>query len=267
MLRELSEEVRVTLKDRLRDVRHAIRRHRHDGGSSVVSAAGRLPLPPLPFPVRVVEDALGHAVSAFDDAMTLAETLVPIGRPTAGGASARSFAVYFPAGDDREALAGARAFRRDLRYLARDVAARRKVSGLRVHEAELAAVHAAMRERHGDLLDALARDTAWPQRVSAAAALCAALLIELLDHRPLRFDGPDPAQEAGRAVEILCLTPPVLACGFATVDPDSPPEPDLLDSAVLAAEARLDRILPACRGADAEDELTRIFATLLAHLP
>ena len=42
MLREISEEVRVNLKDRLREARQQIRRHRHDSSASRSR-------PPFPF--------------------------------------------------------------------------------------------------------------------------------------------------------------------------------------------------------------------------
>lgn len=264
MLRELSEEVRVTLKDRLRDVRHVVRQHRLDGAPP----RGLLPRPP--FPVPGIEDLLGHAVNAFDDAMTFAQALVPVDRPAPeAGARARSFTFYFQPGDDEEAFAGARGFRRDLYYLARNVVAKQGIAGVRIHEADLAAVHTAMRERHAGHLAALGAEAPWPQRVSAGAALCSALLIELLDHRPLRFDDEAAARpaDARRRLEILCLAPVVLACGFATVDPEAAQEPDLVDIAILATEARIDRILAACSETDTLGELTRLFATLLAHLP
>lgn len=263
MLREISEEMRVALKDRLRDVRHVIRQHRHDGGCSPVARLGeRLRLPHAPAPMRGVEDLLGHAVSAFDDAMSIAEKLVPVERPAAAaGGAARSFEVYFRDPD------GARAFRRDLYYLSQTVLAKRGVPGARIHEAELSAAHAAMRERRSGLIAQLSQPQGRPQRVSTASALCAALLGELLERRPIRFDGGAQRPQPVQTLEILCLTPVVLACGFATVEAGAQEEPDLIDLTILAAEARLDRIVPACRGADAREELERIFAMLLAHLP
>ena len=72
MLRQISEEVRVNLKDRLRDVRQGVRQLRHDGRPSPQNAQAR-----SPFPISEIEGLLGHAVSAFDDAMSAAESLVP----------------------------------------------------------------------------------------------------------------------------------------------------------------------------------------------
>jgi hypothetical protein len=258
MLHEISEEVRVALKDRLRDVRHAIRLHRHDGRRP--QAAGLSERLPLPRP-QGVDEILGHAVSAFDDAMTLAERLVPVGRSSSRARPRYGFAAYF-AGRD-----GVRAFRRDLYSLARLVLARRGLADARIYETELAAVHASLCQRHAALIASLSTRQGWVDRVSAASALCAAILTELLDHRPIRFDVA--AQSAGsiRELELLCLTPVVLACGFAAVEPEVENEPDLIGLAILATEARLERIVAASRGGDSQEELTRIFAVLLAHLP
>ena len=76
MLRELSEDVRIRVKDTLRDFRSVVRQHRHD------YAPGRPATPDAkdqPFPLREIEGLLGHAVSAFDDVMSLAESLAPHG--------------------------------------------------------------------------------------------------------------------------------------------------------------------------------------------
>ena len=56
MLRQISEDVRVNLKDRLRELRDAIRQSRHDSaGETSHDIAGNLP----PFPGRSL---LGHAL-------------------------------------------------------------------------------------------------------------------------------------------------------------------------------------------------------------
>ncbi|TIV73725.1 MAG: hypothetical protein E5V93_17745, partial [Mesorhizobium sp.] len=61
MLRQISEDVRANLKDRLRELRDAIRQSRHDSaGEASHETAGNLP----PFPGRSL---LGHAASAVDD--------------------------------------------------------------------------------------------------------------------------------------------------------------------------------------------------------
>lgn len=256
MLREISEEVRVNLKDRLREARQSIRQRRHD-----IQPATTRPRPPFPF--NEIEGLLGHAVSAFDDVMTMAETLAPrrLGaRPDT--AAARSFDAYFPAKDP---IAGERAFRRDFYALARAVLAMRHIDGAQASETALAALHAAFaREQAGPLAD-LARASAWTDRIALVAALSAALLVELVRQQPLRFGKDATGQK--RPTAIACLAPLALACGLATMEAGNPLETDLLEIATLAVDARMDRILAAFEGKDAQGDLTALFATLLAHLP
>jgi hypothetical protein len=256
MLREISEEVRVNLKDRLRETRHAIRRHRHD-----IQPATTRPRPPFPF--NEIEGLLGHAVSAFDDVMTMAETLAPRrlgGRPNS--AAARSFDAYFPA---KDLIGGERAFRRDLYALARTVLAMRRLGDAQVSETSLATLHATFaREQAAPLAD-LARASAWTDRIALAATLSSALLVELVRQQRLRFENEGAG--FGRETVIACLAPLALACGLATMEAGNPPETDLLEIAMLAIDARMDRILAALEGKNAQGDLTALFATLLAHLP
>ncbi len=264
MLREISEEVRVNLKDRLRDVRHVIRRHRHD--SPTQQARQGEEARPSSFPIREIEGLLGHAASAFDDMMSVAETLVPRERSgRMSGLTPKPLGVYFASGD--AALAGERAFRRDMYALAKAVLAERKADGVRVREANFTAVHTAVERQHAELFQRLTREGDWAGRVALVAALSAALLVEFLNHDPLRQgETAATAVRSGRTFAISCLAPVALAVGLASVDTSSKPEPDLLEIALLATDARFDRILAACNGNDPLDELTTVFATLLAHL-
>ncbi|TGT45758.1 hypothetical protein [Mesorhizobium sp. M8A.F.Ca.ET.165.01.1.1] len=266
MLRQISEDVRVNLKDRLREVRDIIRQSRHDGSgdaSALREATSHLP----PFPGKGIEGLLSHAASAVDDALSIAESFVPHERPiSVDGTTVKGLGTYFPAGDEDQQLNAERLFRRDMYYLSKAVLAGLKIENARIHEAGFAAVHSAMRKRHGDLLAALAAPGAGLQ---AIAATCAALLIELLNQRPVRFGEAAPESNAagGRALDISCLGPVVLACGLATTGRDGAPEPDMLEIAMLAADIRHERIVQACAKASPVDELTPVFATLLAHLP
>lgn len=257
MLREISEEVRVNIKDRLREVRHAIRQHRHDSGARLRANTR------APFPLNGIEGLLSHAASAFDDAMTMAETLVPRGR--IGGRSAiaapRPFGTYFAT---RDRLAGERAFRRDLYALTKGALAARRFEGVRIHESSFAAIHAAMARNEADALAELARDRAWTERVALVAGLSASLLLELLRHEPLRSG---EAAAPDRPTVVACLAPVALACGLATMEANEPPQSDLLEIAMLAIDARLDRVLDALGSDDPRRELTAILAALLAHLP
>jgi hypothetical protein len=256
MLREISEEVRVNLKDRLREARQSIRRRRHDTPSAATQTRP-------PFPFSEIEGLLGHAVSAFDDVMTMAETLAP--RRLGGHASvatAKPLDTYFPA---RDVLAGERAFRRDLYTLVKAILTMRRLEGARVSEASFAAVHAAFAKQQAEPLADLPRKAAWTDRVALVASLSAALLVELIRHQPLRFE--EKAGGSSRDAAIACLAPVALTCGLATMEAGKPPEADLLEIATLAVDARIERIQAAFDGKDAQGDLTALFATLLAHLP
>lgn len=264
MLRQISEDVRVNLKDRLREVRDIIRQSRHDGtgGASVLrEATSHLP----PFPGKGIEGLLSHAASAVDEALSIAESFVPHERPIkVDGTTVKGLGTYFPAGNEERQLGAERLFRRDMYYLTKAVLAELKIDNARIHEADFAAAHATMRKRHGDLLSAL---TAPGAGLQAIAATCAALLVELLSQRPVRFGEAAPETAGERALDISCLAPVVLACGLATTGRDGAPEPDMLEIAILAADIRHDRIVQACAKASPVEELTPVYATLLAHLP
>ncbi|TPK85230.1 hypothetical protein [Mesorhizobium sp. B2-4-17] len=266
MLRQISEDVRVNLKDRLREVRDIIRQSRHDGSgdaSILREATSHLP----PFPGKGIEGLLSHAASAFDEALSIAESFVPHERPiNVDGTTVKGLGTYFPTGNEERQLGAERMFRRDMYYLTKAVLAGLKIDHARIHEADFAAAHAAMRKRHGDLLTALAAPGAGLQ---AIASTCAALLVALLNQHPVHFGeaAPETAAVGGRALEISCLAPVVLACGLATTGRDGAPEPDMLEIAILAADIRHDRIVQACAKANPVEELTPVFATLLAHLP
>jgi len=265
MLRQISEDVRVNLKDRLREVRDIIRQSRHDGtgdASVLREATSHLP----PFPGKGIEGLLSHAASAVDEALSIAESFVPHERPIkVDGTTVKGLGTYFPiTGEDRQ-LSAERLFRRDMYYLTKAVLAGLKIDNARIHEADFAAVHATMYKRHGDLLATLAAPGAG---LAAIAATCSALLVECLAQRPVRFAEAAPETLAdGRTLDIGCLAPVVLACGLATAGRDGLPEPDMLEIAILAADIRHDRIVQACAKASPIDELTPVFATLLAHLP
>jgi hypothetical protein len=266
MLRQISEDVRVNLKDRLREVRDIIRQSRHDGSgdaSVLREATSHLP----PFPGKGIEGLLSHAASAVDEALSIAESFVPHERPIkVDGTTVKGLGTYFPTGNEDRQLTAERLFRRDMYYLAKAVLAGLKIDDARIHEADFAAVHATMRKRHGDLLAALAAPGAGLRPI---AATCAALLVECLNQRPVRIgETVRETMAAGdRALDISCLAPVVLACGMATTGRDGTPEPDMLEIAILAADIRHDRIVQACAKASPIGELTPVFAILLAHLP
>ena len=213
MLRELSEDVRILVKDRLRDLRSIVRQHRHDHapvGGKAAEAKNQ------PFPIREIEGLLGHAVSAFDDVMTLAETFAP--RPGSASASVsgpRPLQSYFRARGDSQ-LDGGRAFRRDLYRLAKLALEQKGLHDFRILESDFAAVHGALEKRDAELIAKLHAETAWDQRVLLVAALSASLFIELVRHEPIKM--PVPGQETidiGRTAAVNCLAAIAIACQAA----------------------------------------------------
>lgn len=261
MLRQISEDVRVNLKDRLRDVRHVIRQSRHDQARRPLAKDSLEPSSPP----KGIEELLSHAASVVDDAMSLAESLVPHERPAGADAvTVKGFDRYFRHGGRDSLLGGERAFRRDMYYLAKAIAAKAGAGAPRIYEASLVAAHAAMRKRHADLIAELDIAAEADERIAVAAALCAALLIELVAQHPIRFaEGTQPGSDR----EIRFLAPLVLACGLATIGADDLPAADMLEITILAADVRHERIVQAYGKADPHGELTNVFAVLLAHLP
>lgn len=257
MLRELREDIRVNLKDRLREIRHLVRAHRHDRAAAKAGS---------PFPLNGIEDLFGHAASAVDDAISIAGALVPADR-VGSATHVRGFIAYFPQGEAAR-LDGERAFRRDMYAMAKMLLHAGGIAEPRISEANFAAIHAALMRHHGDLLAGMRDSRGEAARVEAAARICAALVIEGLRHRPVQV--PPQAADApialDRSVEIACLSAIALACGAASIHVDEPGEPDDLTMASLVAGARLDRIQAALGQGDRQARLTEVFASLLGHL-
>jgi hypothetical protein len=143
MLRELSEDVRIRVKDRLRDFRSIVRQHRHDHAPVKPASAEAKD---QPFPVREIEGLLGHAVSAFDDVMSLAESFAPHRSAGVAVSGPQPLQTYFRA-EGESHLDGERAFRRDLYRLAKLVLEQKKLNDFRIREGDFAAVHGALEKR------------------------------------------------------------------------------------------------------------------------
>jgi hypothetical protein len=265
MLRELSEDVRILVKDRLRDFRSIVRQHRHDHASGKPAADAK----EQPFPIREIEGFLGHAASAFDDVMSLAESLAPRnslgGAPVAGPQPLQS---YFRAMGESP-LDGERAFRRDLYRLAKLVLQQKSLNDFRIRESDFAAVHGALEKRDAALIARLHAETDRDERVSLVAALSSSLFVELVRQEPIKLPAPDSDEQAidiGHTIAINCLAAIAIACGLATLDMEGAAGPELMEIAVLAVDARGDRIQAALDSNDRVNELTPLFAGLLTHL-
>lgn len=260
MLRALSDEIAVNLKDRLREVRYMIRRSRHDSlrNESAASERGE-PVSP--------EILLGHAASVMDRAFSVAEEIslsLVSTNPHAhhGAPKARSLAVYFN-GDD-----GARAFRHDIYYLVKDALRRKHLQNVLIHETAIATAQSRITRRHDRLVkEAIAAETT-DGRITVTAKAITAMFLELMETKPIRFvaaTGSDDMQ-ALRGIEIVSLAAACLACGLATAKAADLEDTDPLESAMLALEARQDRLSQAAGESD-HAALETLFQTLIAHLP
>ncbi|MFC5387538.1 hypothetical protein ACFPLB_16385 [Aquamicrobium segne] len=291
MLRDISEDMRIKLKDRLREMHHTLRAHRHDhGGPGLPFLPGGQP----PFPLPEIEGLIGRAISLFDNTITVATTLAPYDDSTV---RPRPLDAYFDPDGDRHT--SQRAFRRDMYYLTKALLARFTITSRPIQEADFASVHTTMLRQHKNLLRLERRascrthkgrssslnehrnypktdSTFWSdaptedknsttQKIARLASLCAALTAEFLRVRPvqpLTHEGNAPLTfEAKNRLTILIIASLALGLALASADPE--PETDLLDMAALAIEARLERIICACHASDPISELTPIFAMLI----
>ncbi|MBJ6718802.1 hypothetical protein I2750_00705 [Bacillus sp. PR5] len=261
MLRILSEEIAVNLKDRLREVRYMIRRNRHES-LQVEQSATR------PGEIVSPELLLGHAASVMDKALTTAETIsisLISSNPNVHNSTphVKSLSVYFGAGAE-----GARAFRKDMYYLTKEVLRRHQLQNVLIQEAAFVTVHARMMQKHGSLLKSVFSAEAGDRKIVATAKAVAAMFLELLDERPVRFislDGHcDP--QAPRRFETTCFAAVGVACGLATAKAADLAGVDPLESAILALDVRHDRLMQAAEDRD-EAQLEVLFQTLIAHLP
>lgn len=261
MLRDVSEDVRIRVKDGLRELRSIVREHRHDHVSQY-SAKDQ--------PVRGVEDIIGHAVSAFDDVMKLAQNLAPVRGHAIAAPGAKPLHSYFRARGNDE-IDGARAFRRDLYRLAKLTLEQKKLTGFRIREVDFAAVHDALGRNEARRIAQLHVDLDGAAKKEVVAALVAALFLLLVRKRPITLplpSGIDAAETdpAARAVISNVLASISIACGLATLDMEGASGSELMEIAVLAVDVRADRIAAAMDKETSQAELTVLFENLLTHL-
>ncbi len=261
MLRILSEEIAVNLKDRLREVRYMIRRNRHETLQREQSAA-------RPGEIVSPELLLGHAASMMDKALTTAETIsISLISSNPGVHNSvphvKSLSVYFGAG-----VEGVRAFRKDMYYLTKEVLRRHQLQNVLIQEATFFTVHARMMQKHGLLLKSVFSAEADDVKIAATAKAVAAIFLELLAERPVRFISVDSDCDPQdlRKFETVCFAAVGVACGLATAKAADLAGVDPLESAMLALGVRHDRLVQATEDRD-QAQLEILFQTLIAHLP
>ncbi len=251
MIRDISNEIVVNLKDRLRDVRHLIRASRADTKTA---------------PQDLSEILFGRAARVMDKAFTAAETIsisLVSQDPAAHSTTieARSLEAYFPANTAKgEAL-----FRRDIYYLTKRLFSILGSKNALIHEATFVAVHAAMSRRHAPVLFAAEQDGG----LDDIATACATLAAELQSHyhaAPLTLPAHLEAQP-DKGTEYLCFAAIALAIGLATYADNEPGGDKLVESTLLALQARQDKFDQAIEAADPVKALAALFAFLIPHLP
>lgn len=265
MIRDISDDIATNIKDRLREFRYMIRRNRSDNITN-----RRLEASSTSGPDQSVLDApdiiLGHAARVMDKALTKAENIslsLLSGDPSIhhSAPDVRSIAVYFSAGFD-----GQHAFHRDMYYLTKEILRRRHADNMLIHETAFAAIHASVNRNHRDLI----RDVLQANTIEATARLCTALLTEMIAENPVRFaDGRKVLPETAQAIrnrDITGFASICLACGLATAKAADMEGVNNLESALLAIEARTDRLVAAFDASN-KAALDALFGTLISHLP
>lgn len=251
MIRDISNDIVVNLKDRLRDVRHLIRANR--------PAAE-------PTPQSLPDILFGKAARAVDEALTTAETISislvsqdPAAHTTT--IEARSLDSYFPTdGSDGEAL-----FRHDIYYLTKRLLNVLGADNALIHEATFSAVHATMMRRHAAPLRTAVRDRALNDIATTSAILACELQANYRSEPwalPAYHEAPP-----SKATASLCFSSIALAIGLATYADHEPGEEKLVESALIALQARQEKFDHAIETPDRIRALSDLFAFLIPHLP
>lgn len=253
MLRDVSDDMALHLKDRLRDVRDFLRMYRHDHQRETRSRQA----------VSDIEKLLGRAVSVVDDTLTLAEST---SRTMLLGSEGNELVLrpltdYFVP----DPMEGERAFRRQMYQFAKAFAGKLDNTEIPViRETLFTGAHESVRQRQGHALLAL-RNTKAPETVLTPLANVMAHLLQEICSRSMN----EAVAHATPASEESCIrvfTPGVLASGLAILD-DGLTVHNLLDIATLAVSARRERMARSLRADQPIADLTRIFENLLRHLP
>ena len=251
MIRDISNEIVVSLKDRLRDVRHLIRANRQTA---------------QPAPQSLPDILFGKAARAVDKALTTAETISislvshdPAAHTTT--IEARSLDAYFPTDNS----AGEAPFRRDVYYLTKRLLSILGSDNALIHEATFSAVHAKMICHHTARLRVAMKS----RELNDIATISAILTYELLAHYRSEPWGL-PAHQAtqpDKTTVSLCFSSIALAIGLATYADHEPGDEKLIESALLALQARQEKFDYTTAAPDRLRALSDLFAFLIPHLP
>lgn len=250
MHQDLPNDIAVNIKDKLRGLRYALRRTRHGQNTAAEPAV---------LPEIVLNRAAHVAATVMDKAFSTAETISislvsdnPSIHDTAP--DVRSLSFYFNSGSE-----GQRAFHRDMYYLTKAVLRRNKAENVLIQEAVFMSVYNRMKQQHGAELAQLQHPAT--DIIRQTARLCTVLFQEMLRQQPVHQSSTLP-----KSALISGFAAIALACGLATAKPADMENIDNLESALLAVEAREDRITESVSQND-KGALQQLFATLIFHLP
>lgn len=261
MHQDIPNGISVTIKDRLRALRHALRRSRDNHPDSSPFAA----TPPSVLPEIVLNRAAHAAATMMDKAFSTAESISislvsdnPAIHETAPDVQSLSF--YF-----NKTQEGQRAFHRDMYYLTKDVLRRKKIENALIHEAVFMSIYNSIEQQYATDIARLRDSTT--DTVQQSAKLCTALFHEMLRQKPVHQSSNLPENTLISSFAAISL-----ACALATAKPIDMARlsdvewADNLESAMLAVEARFERIITALEQDD-DGALQKLFATLIFHLP
>ncbi len=250
MHQDIPNDIAVSIKDKLRGLRYALRRTRHGQNETAEPAI---------LPDIVLNRAAHVAATVMDKAFSTAENISislvsdnPSIHDTAPDVQGLSF--YFTSGQE-----GQRAFHRDMYYLTKAVLRRNKAENVLIQEAVFMSVYNHMKQRYST--DIARLHDPKTDVIQQTARLCTALFQEILRQQPVRQSSSLSEQALISGFAAISL-----ACGLATAKPVDMENIDNLESALLAVEARGERILESLHNKD-EAALQKLFATLIFHLP
>ncbi len=269
MLENLSEDVRILREGRTAGLSH----HGPPALATTMLRPGRRRRPPRSShsPIREIEGFLGHAASAFDDVMSLAESLAPRNSLGERRSPACNRCSPISARWSGRPLDGERAFRRDLYRLAKLVLQQKSLNDFRIRESDFAAVHGALEKRDAALIARLHAETDRDERVSLVAAAVVLLFVELVRQEPIDCRLPKPPRKTRsmsvtRSPSTASLQSPSPAASPRSTWRRGAAEPELMEIAVLAVDGA-HRPHPCCaRQGRPGKRLTPLFARLLTHL-
>ena len=193
MLRELSEDVRIRVKDTLRDFRSIVRQHRHDHASSRPASPDAKD---QPFPMREIEGLLrpcGQRLRRRDVARRKPCSAQEVWARRRFPARSRCNPIFA-----REAN---RIWTANARSAATSIgspswcSSKRSLNDFRIRESDFAAVHDALEKRDAELIARLHAETDRDERVSLVAALSSSLFVELVRHEPIKLPVAEPDEQ------------------------------------------------------------------------